>query len=261
MTVKTKKSLIIALTSLLIFLFALPVSASEPATAINNYSATTTSGSILLDDKANLLTPEESRDILEKLESATAKSHYNIAIATTNDLGGMSVEDYSDNYFNTIIRDQSETNDYVLLTVDIGSRKLNIGSNNPESNNNLTTDEREYIRDDITSDLTNGNYYNAFTKFISDSTTTIANIGKFPWTQKLGLSAAIGAIIAVIISLFLRKQLKSVEMKPNASDYIRDGSMNITKSNEYYLYSTVTKTPKPKNNSSDRSGGNSSGSF
>ena len=49
--------------------------------------------------------------------------------------------------------------------------------------------------------------------------------------------------------------MKTVRMKPDAADYMVNGSLQITRSNDVFLYHQVTKTAKPKD---DDSGGGSS---
>ena len=53
----------------------------------------------------------------------------------------------------------------------------------------------------------------------------------------------------------MRRKLKTVRKQDQAASYVRQGSMKVTRSNEYYLYSTVSKSAKPKN---EDSGGGSS---
>ena len=64
----------------------------------------------------------------------------------------------------------------------------------------------------------------------------------------------------------MRAQLKSVRTQDSAVDYVRQGSMELTRSNDIFLYHTVTKTAKPKDSdsssgSSDSDHGGTGGSF
>ena len=81
----------------------------------------------------------------------------------------------------------------------------------------------------------------------------------------LGASAAVlmlvfkdsimGLVAGVLISGNMRMILKTVRKHDQAASYVRQGSMKVTRSNEDYLYSTVSKSAKPKN---EDSGGGSS---
>ena len=71
----------------------------------------------------------------------------------------------------------------------------------------------------------------------------------------LGVALVIGLVTALIVTGVMKGQLKSVAPQRDATDYVRQGSMNVTRSNDFYLYSTVSKSAKPKNE--DNSGGSS----
>ena len=59
----------------------------------------------------------------------------------------------------------------------------------------------------------------------------------------------IGFGIVILIMLAIRSKLKTVQMQRGAVNYIRPGSMNVAIARDTYLYSTVSRTAKPKNNS------------
>lgn len=58
----------------------------------------------------------------------------------------------------------------------------------------------------------------------------------------------IGLLIAFIVTAVMRGQLKTVHTREGASDYVRQGSMTVTQSDDQFLYRNVTRTPKPKDN-------------
>jgi len=47
----------------------------------------------------------------------------------------------------------------------------------------------------------------------------------------------------------MKGQLKSVRFKSAASDYTKAGSMNVTESRDLFLYRTVSRREKPRENS------------
>lgn len=252
--------------ALLTLTFSIPVCAAETTNNAPAATANTTSGSMLLDDKAGLLKGNEPQQVLETLEVDSSKSNCNIVVITTNQgLSESAIRSYADNYYATNVENKSQTNFCVTLTVDISSRKVDVGTYNPGSKRNLNDAAKDEIREYVTSDLTNGNYAKAFTKF-ADKTATIAGAidedggrskASFPWGTRILISLVIGIILAVIICFIIKSQLKSVAMKSNAADYVREGSLNITSQSDRFLYSHVTKTAKPKNNSSSGGGGSS----
>ena len=152
--------------ALLTLTFSIPVCAADTANNVPAATANTTSGSMLLDDKAGLLKGNEAQQVLEALEVASSKSNCNIVVATTNQgLSESAIQSYADNYYATNVENKSQTNFCVTLTVDISSRKVDVGTYNPGSKRNLNDAAKDEIREYVTSDLSNGNYAKAFTKF------------------------------------------------------------------------------------------------
>lgn len=69
------------------------------------------------------------------------------------------------------------------------------------------------------------------------------------------LAAIVGIVIALVVVLILRGQLKSVRSQRGAADYTRPGSMQLTSSYEHFLYRTVDRTAKATDNDSSSGGG------
>lgn len=67
-----------------------------------------------------------------------------------------------------------------------------------------------------------------------------------------------GFVLALLCTMGMRAQLKSVRSQESAVDYVRSGSMDVTRSNDIFLYNTVTRTAKPKDDTSDTGGSDSS---
>ncbi len=264
-----RKSIILAMVALLTLTFSIPVCATETANNAPATTANTTSGSVLLDDKAELLKGNEPQQILEELEVDSSKSDCNIAVATTNQcLNATDIVTYSNNYYSNVVQGKTQTSFCILLTVDIQSRNVDVRTYNPGSKRNLNTDASKQLREDITSDLSKGNYAKAFSKFGKEASDMAVSINEdgtpnkaaFPWGKRILISLVIGIILSVLICVIIRSQLKSVAMKSNAADYVREGSLNITSQSDRFLYSHVSKTAKPKNNSSSSGGGYGGGS-
>ncbi len=121
----------------------------------------------------------------------------------------------------------------------------------------------DYIGEQITGDLGDGNYYTAFSDFASlcekfviqakeGKPYTDGNLpkGPFPAVKFLLISVAAGLIVALIYALVLRGQLKSVAPKDSAADYIAQGSANVRDAGSFFLYRNIARTERPKENSS-----------
>ena len=262
-----KKSVVLTLIALLTLTFSIPVYA---ATSADSTGAATTSGSALLDDKAGLLTGNQPTEILDALKQATTEANCNIAIATTADgLQEAAIQQYSKNYFAANIENKFDTNYTILLTVDVNSRNVDVRGYNPGSKQTINENEaikiREAITDDLSDGMTSHDFTPAFKKYAEEAKKIALSINPdgttnkslFPWGTRIIISLIIGVIASLIICFIIKNQLTSVTMKTNASDYVREGSLNITQQSDRYLYSNVTKTPKPQSSSSGGGGGGS----
>ena len=60
----------------------------------------------------------------------------------------------------------------------------------------------------------------------------------------------IGIVLSLIIMLIVRSKLKSVRPERSACNYTRPGSFRTTNQRDTFLFRNVTRTAKPKSNSS-----------
>ena len=71
---------------------------------------------------------------------------------------------------------------------------------------------------------------------------------EFDLQRAIIIACVAGLVIGLIVVLILKKQLKSVAPKTEASDYTRPGSLRITARSERFLYKNTTRREKPQNN-------------
>ena len=113
--------------------------------------------------------------------------------------------------------------------------------------------------------LSDGEYYKALNAYASTAADYAASaregnpyqpkfLENFKWGTAIVISIITGVILAIIITLSMKGKHKSVKFKSNASDYMVPGTLDITLSNDYYLYSHTTRI---KINNDSNSGGGS----
>lgn len=79
----------------------------------------------------------------------------------------------------------------------------------------------------------------------------IAKDSGSPWPFWVWLIPILGGLVTpLIFCIYHAKKLKPVKKANNADDYIVKDSFHLDDSSEFFLYSTVTRTPIPKNNKS-----------
>ena len=216
------------------------------------------------DDNADLLTDAEENQLRTTLAEVSDKCNCNVVFFTAPDLSDQSfshlntAQDFTQRYYETIC---GVNNDGVvvglILSDEDGDRQILVFGTGKEERR-LTNSESEDIRDNAIKN------HNPDSKGYYDFLNAIAlNVEEvvpphLKWYM-LPLAFLIGFGIAMIIMMLLKKQLKSVQMQRGAVNYVRPGSMNVTAARDSYLYSTVSRTARPKDSggSSHSSGGGS----
>ena len=212
-------------------------------------------------DEAKLL--ESTSQTHNSLFNISNRLNIAIAIHTVKSLDGYSIENsakhhYENAYFYGFTGG-------VLLLVAMEEREWYIYTTG-DAYDYLTDAALDEIEDAIVPLLSEGDYYEAFMTYASlcDKYLTMGqegNIyhGTFPWGQNIVIALAVGLVVALIVVSSMKAKLKTVRPRREAHEYTRPGSMNVTRSRDLFLYRTVSRRPKPKDSSSGRSGGSSSG--
>ena len=249
-----KKFLLVSLLALMICAFAVStVLAATPPRLV---------------DDAKLLTSSEKTELLSYLNEISEKHGMDIVIVTVNSLGGKSPRAFADDYYDH----NGYREDGVLLLVAMNSRDYWI-STSGYGITAFTDAGIDYIADAFLTDLSEGNYASAFEiyadlcdEFITEAKNGDAydygNMPKAPYPvlKNLLISVVIGFIIAFIATAIMRSKLKSVRSKAGATDYVRKGSFRVTRSHDFFLYRTVSRRARPKNESSGGSSTHTSSS-
>lgn len=70
--------------------------------------------------------------------------------------------------------------------------------------------------------------------------------------ESILICTVVGILITTAIMLFKRSKLKTVRMQRAACNYVRQGSFNVTKSDDRFLYSNITRIRRQQNNNRRR---------
>ena len=210
-------------------------------------------------DGADLLDMEEEKDLLEQLDEISERQQCDVAVVTTDSLDGKTPEAYADDFYDYNGYGMGEDNDGMLLLVSMENRKWHI-STCGFGIEALTDAGIEYISENFLPDLSDGNYGDAFQIYASlcDDFITQAkegnayDVGNMPKGKVsllwIPVSLLIGLVIALVVTGCMRAQLKTVRRQAAAANYMKPGSMNLKVSRDIFLYRTVTRTERPKEN-------------
>ena len=145
-----------------------------------------------------------------------------------------------------------ENRNGVLLLVCMDDREYRILSNG-YAGEAIGMDQIDAISDAIVSDLSDGDYADAFITFADNCAYYLDGyLNGFPFNtgKNLVIALIIGVVAGVIVAFVLKKQLKSVRQQKQANVYIKSGSMQIATSRDLFLYREVSRTKKQSSSSS-----------
>ncbi len=209
-------------------------------------------------DEADLLSSGEEANLIDKLQSISQTYDTQIVVVTTTSTEG-SIDFYVEELYDTMGFGYGERQNGVLLLVCMDIREYRILSNGLGADA-ISPDAIDDICDVISSDLSDGDYYDAFSEFAAQCEYYLdGHINGFPFDfgMNLLIALAVGALAGVIVTNVLKGQLKSVHKQDAANVYVKSDSMQLTDQSDLYLYRNVVCTKKE---SSSSSGSRSTGS-
>lgn len=219
-------------------------------------------------DYADLLTDSEESALLSKLDEISERQRADIVVVTADTLGGKTPVEYADDFYDYNGYGFGDTNDGVLLLISMEYRDWWM-STSGYGITAITDAGIEYISDKFLSDLSDGNYAEAFSTYaqLCDEFFTQAKTGQpydvghmpkepFNIVWNLFVALIVGFVIALIATNIMKGKLKTVRFQYAAGNYVKENSMNITDSRDMFLYTHVDRIAKPKETSSS-SGGSS----
>lgn len=212
-------------------------------------------------DNAGLLSAAQGAELCSKLDEISQRQKFDVVIVTVNSLNGKTSMEYADDWYDYNGWGYGSGKDGVLLLVSMEARDWWV-STCGFGITAVTDAGLDYMSDKFLPYLSDGDYYAAFDKFASlcDSFVTQAREGDaydagnmpkspFPLSVFILSSLCIGIIASFICVSVMKGKLKTVRPNAYANDYVKSGSISITDRRDMYLYSTVSKRPRPQQTS------------
>lgn len=208
----------------------------------------------LLVDEADLLTDSEENALLSRLEEVSRTGQTDIVVVTINSLYGEDVQDYADDFYD----DSGYAEDGVLLLISIDDSEWYIATAG-FGITAVTDAGRKYMAEQFVGELSDGAFFDAFIayadlcdEFIRQARNgepyDVGNLPKrpFPLVGNLLLSFGIGPMAAFVMTGRMKGELKTVTIQEKAADYVKGGSLKVTRSNELFLYAQTNRQAKEK---------------
>lgn len=219
-----------------------------------------TAEEILVYDEADLLTDGEEYTLNANLLAVSHEHRAQLIVVTLSSMDGGDIDEFDDYLYDEMGFGYTEYHDGVMLLVCMDPREYRILSNG-FAGNAITSGEIDAIGSAIVSDLSDGNYADAFDDFADRCDYYLGgylNGYPFNFGRNLLIALAVGILAGLIVALSLKAQLKSVRRKDQANDYVKSGSMEVTVRRDLFLYRTVSRTKKESSSSGSSGSGSRS---
>ena len=190
-------------------------------------------------DGANLLTSSEEAELEAYAVSASEEAKADISVVTVNDLGGKSAMDFADDWYDYNGYGVGEDRSGVLLLVCMGTREYWV-STCGAAGVEFSDSDLEKLEDKFVSELSYGEYYEAFEAFIKGVRNELVpkNYGALRYL----LECLAGGVLASLIPVQVMKgKNKSIKRARGAAAYVKPNSMRVTKQGDYFLYRTINR--------------------
>lgn len=211
-------------------------------------------------DGAEYLTESQFNEISNKLEEVRLKYNFDVAVYTEKYMSGADAQNTADDLYDYTLYGYGDNADGIMLYIAADERLYHFtthGSGEEIFNDNGLA----YLEKMILPSLKEGDYYTAI-KLYADNCEELLKMAAQgePFDEKqmsteyvccvIGGALFIPLILAFIMMNAKLRKMKTAVENNYAANYMKPGSMKLSTSRDIFLYSTVTKTAKPKSNSS-----------
>lgn len=219
--------------------------------------ASATNYPVFISDEAGYLTSSEETELESKLQEIYDTYGIYAAVFTEDEMSGIYAEDTAEDFRNEFFPEK----DCIILYIADYDREYCLSAFGENGKAAFSDSELSDLEDRILPHLENDNFRDAIYAFVDESE-SILDVHTNE-SSGLGIGAIVGAavislIIALIAMLVQLSKMKTAVSQRYAANYIKPGSMNITRSSDLFLYCVITKKPRPKPSSSSSSGSSNS---
>ncbi|MDR1832533.1 MAG: TPM domain-containing protein [Fusobacteriaceae bacterium] len=203
-------------------------------------------------DEAGLLSSQEEQQLAQMIDKVITKyNKCDVVVVTVNNLGGKSAMAFADDWFDYKGYGVGPDKSGVLFLVSMAEREFWM-STTGYGIKAFTDWGIDQITEKMVPDLSKGNYYRAFSTYVSECDRYLAAAAKGkPVDKDNTFMAGIISLVAGLLGAFggtagMKSQLRSIKRQGAAANYVQTDSLNFAAKDAIYLFSNITRTPIPK---------------
>ena len=223
-------------------------------------------------DNAKLLNQAEKERLTQKIQQIEQKYGVRIGVVTQPTLQGRPVGQVANALLDSGYR--GAQNGGIVLLLSMQERDWYVATDNAMRARITDKEGVKYIQEEMVPKLKDGKYGDAFEKYVDAVETMVAYYAKEgkPYDPSAGFHplAAIAALVLGLLGGYgvretLISSMSNVTPAARASEYLTDGSFDLTDSDDRFLFMNVTRTKKSKSsgshNATDSDHGGGGGKF
>lgn len=196
-------------------------------------------------DYAGVLSSQEATALAGQAQELKSAYGLDIVVLTTDTImGNPTPESYADDFF-----DANYGNNGILFLLDMGSRSWHISTAGTASKL-LSDDDLMKVEDAVIPWFSDGFFYKGFHVFLEMLPDLLEPEEKSSLGELLLMCTIPGAFFAAIALAVMVGTMNTKKPQHSAADYTVDGSFHLRTHQDLFLYSSLSKRAKPKENKS-----------
>ncbi len=225
-------------------------------------------------DEAGLLTDTEKSELTQRASAISQQYACGVYIAVLEDFtegGYTDILECAKEYYRNNDLGVGEGRDGELLMLSMEDRDFALIAYGNFGNASFTDYGKEVLEDEFLDDFADDNWYDGFSDYLDKSEEMLAlsqdgtplDVGSDPDAARrsmgtnLAIVIVVPCLIAGVVCLIFRMQMRTVHAAPTARDYIAADAVALTLHTDMYTHTTETRTKIHKDSDS---GGTSVGS-
>ncbi len=192
-------------------------------------------------DDADIIPNNQEKEITALLDQISEKRKIDVVVVTAASTNGKDPMDYADDYYDQHGYGYGEEMDGILLLISMEPRKIWI-STCGKGYKIVGNEKIDPLIDTFYDDILAGDYASASKTFATETDSLI---------KSFNLRAVFLAPVSFIIGLIgssgkvsgLKSKHETVRFKPKASSYEVEGSLNLIKKTDDFLYNNISRAP------------------
>ena len=196
-------------------------------------------------DEADVLTASEESALEEAITFIREAYSFDVVVLTKTSISGRTAHYYAADYFEAQGYGYGDKKDGIIVLLVTGAaagdRDMGIASHG-RGEKVFDINEIYAIEDAILPALRASNYGKGMTQFVELVGDRLNDFTSTNRTKRVAPFILLGGlVIGLIVAFVLKGQMKSARRKSDASSYVREGSFNLSRVQDIYLYTTTTR--------------------